>query len=102
MSEHLLFERPTDITGGPAEFFLGHIDTITGGVWGSAVILIIFALTYLGLNQFNPRKAFAAASFTAFVTTVMMIPIGVAGDFEFIATLMAVVLSIIINSGDGV
>jgi hypothetical protein len=72
---------------------------LTGGVWGTAIILLVFGLVYLGLNQFNPRKAFAASSFTSFVVTVMLIPLGVAGNFEFIATLMAVALAIAVNSG---
>ena len=99
MTEQPLYERPTGIDGGPAEFFITFIDSITGGVWGTALILMSFGLVYLSLNTFNPRKAFAAGSFTAFVVTVLLVPLGAAGDFHFAATLLAVVLAIIINTG---
>lgn len=99
MSDDLLFERVSGIEGGPAEFFISFIDQITGGAWGTVIILMSFALVYLNLSSFNPRKAFAAASFTSMVVTVMLIPLGAAGDFHFIAAVLAVALAVVINRG---
>lgn len=99
MSNDLLFERPTGISEGPAEFFISFVDTLTGGAWGTVLILLAFGLVYFNLNQFNPRKAFAAGSFSAMVTTVMLVPLGVAGDQHFIAAVFAVILAVIINRG---
>lgn len=98
--EDLLYSRPTDLSG-PEDFFFGYIDQLTGGAWGSLIIVSVFSLVYLNLNQFNQRESFAAASFAAMVTTVVLIPLGLAGRFHFIASVMAVLLAVIINGSGG-
>ena len=99
MAEDLLFERVTNIES-PTGFFFDHIHEITGGLWGPSMTLIVFAVTFLGLNG-DTRKSFAAASFTAMVVTVMLIPFGLMNSQGLLLVGMLVVLSIALNTGNG-
>jgi hypothetical protein len=49
------------------------------------------------LNDYNPRKAYAAASFTAFVTTTLLVALGAFNSQALIIALLAVILAVVIN-----
>lgn len=101
MSEHLFFERPEDVDK-PSNFFLEYIDQITNGAWSVSLPMLVFAVTYLGLNDYNPRKAYAAASFSTLITTVLLLGLGVMGSEALIIAILLVVLGVVINGGQRV
>jgi len=49
------------------------------------------------LNDYNPRKAYAAASFTAFVVTTLLVALGAFNSQALIIALLAVILAVVIN-----
>jgi len=98
-NDDLLFERADSIET-PTEFFIDHIHEITDGLWGPSITLMVFSIVFLGLNS-DARKSFAAASFAAMVTTVMLIPFGVMGSEALLFVSLMVVIGIAINRGNG-
>jgi len=96
MAQDLLFQRPENVDT-PTGFFIDYVGTITDGVWPIAIVFVSFALVYLRLNDYNPRKAYAAASFTAFVTTTLLVALGAFNSQALIIALLAVILAVVIN-----
>ena len=96
--DDLLFERPTDLEE-PSSFFLDYINEITGGVWGLALPMLVFGITYLSLNDYNPKKAYAAASFATMITVVFLLGLGVLESQALIIVVILVALAVVINRG---
>lgn len=96
MATDLLFQRPENVET-PTGFFIDYVSTITGGVWPIAIVFISFALVYLRLNDYNPRKAYGAASFTSFVVTTLLVALGALPSNALIIALLTVVLAVVIN-----
>lgn len=92
----LEYARPENVTGA-SDFFINYTSTITMGWWGYGILLAVFSISYLSLSTYNPRKAFAASSFTTFVSTVILSAFGVVGGYVFTLTALMVVASILIN-----
>lgn len=98
--DELLFPRPTDIDE-PSSFFLDYIDTITEETWSIAIPMIVFGITYLNLIDYNPKKAFAAASFATMLTVVFLLGLGVLQSQALIISVVLVALAVVINRGGG-
>lgn len=99
MSNHLYYSRPESVESGPG-FFFTYLSNVSGGLWGYLLLLGIFSISYLALSTYNPRQAFAGASFTTFVATVLMLPFEVLGSFALTLTGLMVVVSLLINRPD--
>lgn len=95
----LLFSRPENVDSVTG-FFLEYIGTITNGVWPIAITFISFSVVYLSLNEYNPRKAFGAASFTSFLVVTLLVAMGAFESQALIIAILMIVLAIVINGGD--
>lgn len=95
----LLFSRPENVDSVTG-FFLEYIGTITNGVWPIAITFISFSVVYLSLNDYNPRKAFGAASFTSFLVVTLLVAMGAFESQALIIAILMIVLAIVINGGD--
>jgi len=100
MSKHLLFERPTDVSS-PSGFFIDYISTLTNGIWPIAIVFIVFSVIYLSLNRFNSNKSFAAASFSSFIVTTMLVSLGALESQALIVAILLVVLAVVVNRNGG-
>lgn len=96
--EELLFPRPTDVET-PTGFFIDYIGEITDGVWPIGIVFLSFTLIYLNTDQFGSKKAFAAASFTSFITTTILVSLGALSSQALIIGILLLVLAIVINGG---
>jgi len=96
----MLFERAEGIEQ-PTDFFLHHINDITGGLWGVGIPIIVFGVVYMSLNDYDPRKAFGSASFATLVTTVLLLGMGVVGSEALIIIILITVLAVVMNRGGG-
>lgn len=92
----LLFERPENI-GTPTNFFIDYLSTITDGAWPIGLTFMTFAIVYLNLNDYNPRKAFGAASFASFIITTGLVALGAFESSALIIAILLVVIGVIIN-----
>ena len=93
-----LFERPNDVAQ-PSGFFIDYIDTITGGLWSVSLPIFVFAIIYLSLNKFNPRKAYGAASFSTMIVVVMLVGLGALESQALVIAILMVVLGVVLNRG---
>lgn len=93
-----LFGRPTNVTS-PNDFFISYLDGITGGFWSVLIPVLVFTITYMTLNQFGSRQAFAAGSFATLVTVVMLLGLGVLSSQALIVAIILVVIAVVINNG---
>jgi len=96
MAKELLFERPENVAT-PTGFFIDYVGSLTNGVWPIAITFVAFSLVYLRLNDYNPRKAYAAASFVTFVTVTLLVALGAFNSQALIIALLMVVLAVVIN-----
>jgi len=92
----LLFERPENI-GTPTNFFIDYISQITDGAWPIGITFMAFAVIYLNLNDYNPRKAYGAASFASFIVVTGLVALGAFESSALIIAIMLVVIGVIIN-----
>lgn len=97
-NKSLLFQRPTDVET-PTGFFIDYLTGITDGVWPIAVTFMSFSLVYLSLNDYNPKKAYAAASFTSLITVTMLVGLGAFTSEALIVVMIMVILAVVINGG---
>lgn len=63
----------------PADF-VTNLNTASGGVLGSFLLIIIFAIMFISLKQFELSKAFAASSFLTLFVAILFRIIGLIGD----------------------
>jgi len=98
---NLTYEHPTEVTD-PSGFFLDYTHTVTGSLWGYLILLAVFSISFLALSNYNSRRAFAASSFTTFVSTVVLANFQVVGGFAFTLTALMVVLAILVNRDGGI
>jgi len=96
MAKELLFERPENVAT-PTGFFIDYVGTLTDGVWPIAITFVAFSLVCLRLNDYNPRKAYAAASFVSFVVVTLLVARGAFNSQALIIALLMVVLAVVIN-----
>jgi len=96
MAKDLLFSRPENVAT-PTGFFIEYVGTLTDGVWPIAITFVAFSLVYLRLNDYNPRKAYAAASFVSFVVVTLLVALGAFNSQALIIALLMVVLAVVIN-----
>jgi len=96
--EAKIFEHPKDIGGAP-DFFISYINQLTGGLWGTAIVSIIFAVIFMSLQKlFDPKEAFAAASFAAMVSSILLKPLGAVSDMIVVLTVLMTVLAALIQN----
>lgn len=98
MAKDLLFDRPTNLET-PTEFFFEFITGLTDGVWPVALTFIVFAVVYLNLSDYNPRKAYGAASFSSFIVVTFLVGLGVFESQALIVAILLVILAVVINGG---
>ena len=98
--DELLFPRPTSIDE-PSSFFLDYINTITQGTWALALPMLVFGITYLSLNDYNPKKAYGAASFSTLITTVFLLALGLLGSEALVIAVLLVIVAVVMNRGGG-
>jgi len=92
----LLFKRPENI-GEPTNFFIDYLSTITEGAWPIGICFMTFAVVYLNLNDYNPRKAYGAASFATFIITTGLVALGAFESSALIIAILMVVIGVVIN-----
>jgi hypothetical protein len=97
---NMTYGHPSNVTE-PSGFFLEYTHTVTGSLWGYLILLAVFSISFLALSNYNSRKAFAASSFTTFVSTVILANFQVVGGFAFTLTALLVVLAILVNRDSG-
>jgi len=56
-----------------------------------------FAVVYLNLNDYNPRKAYGAASFATFIITTGLVALGAFESSALIIAILMVVIGVVIN-----
>jgi len=98
MTTDLLFERPENIET-PTKFLIEYIGTLTNGVWPIAITFIAFSVVYLSLNDYNPKKAFGAASFTQFIVVTLLVGMGAFQSQALVISIVLVVIGVVINGG---
>jgi len=100
MSNHingsLIYEQPSGIDSAPA-FFIGFLNKASDGAWVLVLTGLSFGIPYMALQGFNPRKAFAAASFNALVTVILLSVFGVVGSFLYTLAVVMVGIAVVIN-----
>jgi len=92
----LWYQRPTN-TSDPSGFFFDYLTQITDGLWPIGLSFMTFSVVYLSLNDYNPRKAYAAASFVSFVVVTLLVALGAFESSALIIALLAVILAVVIN-----
>jgi len=97
-NKSLLFERPTDVAS-PSGFFFDYLTTLTDGLWPLGITFMAFSVVYLSLNDYNPRKAYGAASFTSFVVVSMLVALGALETSALVIAILMVVLGLVLNNG---
>jgi len=95
----LWYNRPTDTGSDPTGFFFDYLTEITDGLWPVGISFMVFALVYLSLNDYNPRKAFGAASFATFVVVSMLVALGAFETSALVIGILLVVLGLVLNNG---
>jgi len=98
--KELLYERPTNVSD-PTSFFFDFIGGITDGLWPVALSFMTFSIVYLSLNEYNPRKAYGAASFTTFVVVSMLVALGAFETSALVIAILMVVFALVLNNGEG-
>lgn len=93
------YQNPSNISA-PQDFFLSYVNTQTGGALGPVIVGLTFGVTFMALQNYNPRKAFAAASFNGLIVTMMLSVLGIAGSFMYTLMTALVALAVIINRGN--
>lgn len=100
MSNHingsLIYEQPTNIDSAPG-FFISFLDKASNGAWTLVLVGLSFGIPYMALQGFNPRQAFAAASFNALVTVILLSVFGTVGSFLYTLAVVMVGIAVIIN-----
>lgn len=94
----LLFQRPTGVSD-PTGFFIDYVTSLTEGLWPVAISFMAFSIVYLSLNDYNPRKAYGAASFTTFVVVSMLVALGAFETSALVIAILMVVFALVINNG---
>jgi len=92
----LLFERPENISS-PSNFFIDYLGQITDGVWPIAITFMTFSIIYFNLTDFNPVKAYGAASFVSLVVVILLVALGAFESSALIIAILMVVIAVIIN-----
>jgi len=95
----LWYQRPTN-TSDPSGFFFDYLTQITDGLWPIGLSFMTFSIVYLSLNDYNPRKAYAAASFTTFVEVAMLVALGAFKTSALVIAILMVVLGLILNNNN--
>lgn len=94
----LLFQRPTNVSD-PSGFFFEYLGGITDGLWPVAITFMVFSVVYLNLNDYNPRKAYGAASFISFIVVSMLVALGAFETSALVVAILMVALALVLNSG---
>ena len=102
VNENMYYGQPEN-TNEIAGFFVNYLNSESSGAWVTVIIGISFSIPFFALlTRFNPRKAFAAASFNSLMVTVMLSALGIPNiGFYFALTAVAVTLSLVINNDGG-
>jgi len=93
----MIYSQPENIGSAP-DFFIKYMDTASGGSWSLVLIGLSFGLPFMALMGYNPRQAFAAASFNGLVTAILLAGFGVVTSFAYTLMAVMVALAVIINS----
>ncbi len=70
----LPFPRPENITG--LVDVMNYVNTVTGGMLGYSIILIVTIVTYVALMDFPTKVALPPAMFVGFVTSTFLAMLG--------------------------
>jgi len=100
MTEHinssLIYEQPTNVDSSPG-FFISFLDQASNGAWSLTLVGLSFGIPFMALQAYNPREAFAAASFNMLVTVILLSVFGVVGSFLYTLAVVMVGLGVVIN-----
>lgn len=94
-----IYGQPENVSSAP-DFFIQYLDQASGGTWTFTLIGLSFGIPFLALQGFNPRQAFAAASFNGLVTVLLLSAFGVVGSFMYTLFTVMVALALLVNRGD--
>lgn len=92
----IIYQQPKNITS-PPDFFFTYMDKQSGGSWSLVILGLSFGIPFMALMDYNPRQAFAAASFNFMVTAILMSVFGVIGSFVYTLGVVMVGLGVILN-----
>jgi len=93
----MIYSQPENITGGP-DFFINFLNEASGGTWSLTLIGLSFGIPFMALMGYNPRQAFAAASFNGLVTAILLAGFGVVTSFAYTLMAVLVAVAVIMNS----
>lgn len=95
-----LFKRPVNVTGFNDFFFDYANKTLFSGLWGEMILMMVFCISMLSMMQFGVRRPFVASSFLTWVSSVLLLILGVVGSLELTITTTLVVISLMVVGGE--
>lgn len=93
----MIYSQPENVSSAP-DFFIRFMNEASGGSWSMILIGLSFGLPFMALMGYNPRQAFAAASFNGLVTAILLAGFGVVTSFAYTLMAVLVALAVILNS----
>jgi len=94
----LLYEHPTNINSTTG-FVFDYPNMVLAGSWGHLILFMIFSITFLGSLGNKTEEAFLVASSLTWISSVLMVAVGIVGSYTFIATTFMFLGGIIFNGG---
>lgn len=94
----ILYGHPTNVSS-PPDFFFSYLNAESGGAWGLVIAGLSFGIPMLALQNYNPRQAFAAASFNLLISVTMMAVFGIVGSFMYTLAIALVAIAVLLNRG---
>lgn len=87
-----IFAPPSNVTGIVDVFSYGN--TVTGGLFGIALLLIVFVVSFVALKVYPTEKAMAASSFTTALTSYMLSAVSLVPNYAVLITTIMVIASV--------
>jgi len=89
---------PNNVTGFPD--LMRYTNNLTDQFFAPSLLLAIFAITFLSLNQYPRGQSFAAASFVTAVSSYLLYVIGLVAEVYVILMTILVVTSVFVSQGN--
>lgn len=94
------YDHPTNVSSAP-DFFINYLDTQSNGAWSLVIIGLSFGIPFISLQAYGARRAFAAGTFNALVTTVLLASFGVVTGTVYSIVVIAAAVALVINNQGG-
>lgn len=77
--------------------FIQYVNTsLAGGMWGIAMIFVVFVVAFLALSQYFKEEALMASSFIAFIMSVAFRALNLINDKWVFLWLLILVISLLL------